>query len=55
MRSPIGRATLTPNSTAPVLRRRTYQSRTACSSSANSAEPSGREENSTRPSASSTA
>ena len=34
---------------APVLRRRTYQSRTACSSSANSARPSGRDENSTRP------
>jgi hypothetical protein len=40
---------------APVLRRRTYQSRTACSSCANSAAAVGREENSTVPSVSSTA
>ena len=39
-RSPTGRATLTPNSTEPVLRRRMNQSPTSGSSGANSAAPS---------------
>ena len=55
MRWPTGRATLTPNSTEPVLRRRSTQSPRLDSSSENSGAPSLREENRTRPAESSTA
>ncbi len=52
---PTGRATLTPNSTEPVVRWRSIQSPRLDSSSENSALPSLREENRTRPEGSSTA
>ena len=55
MRSPIGRATLTPNSTVPVLRRRTNQSRIDCSSWVNNGLLSARDVKITWPAASSTA